>query len=75
MIKIEVYLENGNVYWYEVNSTDRARDHVHEIIQNGYRHTEENSDILEWFPPHRILKVKIHGGAESTKYRDNFRPT
>ena len=72
-IKVEVYLDNGIVYEYEVSDAIKGREHAAAIIATGYRHSD--GDNLEWFPPHRIVKVKVTDGAESTRYRDNARAT
>lgn len=74
MNKISVYLDTGVVYEYEVESAIKGREHAYEIISSGYRHTT-NSNDLEWFPPHRIKKVKVIGGGESSLYQDTSRST
>lgn len=63
---IEVYMDNGVVYSYEVASPDKVREHADAIIKTGYRHNDGN--VFEHFPPHRILKVKSNN--ISTKYID-----
>lgn len=75
MTKVEVYMDDGRVFAYEVSNPAKAREHGFAIIQSGYRHTPEGSDDLEWYPPHRISKIKVTGGAESTTYRDKVRAT
>lgn len=72
--KIEVYLDSGVVYFYEVSDPIKGREHAHAIITTGYRHSTEEGD-LEWFPPYRITKVKVKGGAESSLYKDEARAT
>lgn len=72
--KVSVYIDNSIVYEYAVNDPMSGREHAAAIIATGYRHTCPNGD-LEWFPPHRIIKVKVSGGGESTKYKDNMRAT
>lgn len=72
---ISVYLDNGIVCEYDVDNATSAREHVAAIIKDGYRSTEEGSDDLIWYPPHRILKVKATGAGETTKYRDRKRAT
>jgi len=72
-ILVEVYLDNGIVYSYDVPDAIKGREHAAAIIATGYRHSDGNN--LEWFPPHRIVKVKVTDGAESTRYRDNARAT
>lgn len=72
--KISVYLDSGVVCEYEVADPIKGREHAAAIIKTGYRSTSENGD-LEWFPPHRIEKVKVVGGGESTNYTDTKRAT
>lgn len=72
---VSVYLDNGVVFDYRVDNPMKGREHAHAIITTGYRHTPEGSSDLEWFPPHRILKVKVEGGGESSNYRDTVRAT
>ena len=71
--KVSVYLDDGRVFEYEVASPMKGREHAHAIIAGGYRHSE--GEDLEWYPPHRILKVKVVGGCESSAYRDTTRAT
>lgn len=73
-VKISVYMDFGSIYTYEVHP-DKAREHASAIIETGYRHTPEGSDDLEWFPPHRILKVKVENGGKTTSYKDNIKET
>ena len=73
--KVSVYLDSGVVYEYEVTDPIKGREHAAAIIKTGYRHTAKDSDDLEWFPPHRIEKVKVSGGGESSGYRDTARAT
>lgn len=75
MIVLSIYMDDGNVWEYEVANLAKAREHASAIIKTGYRHTPEDSEDLEWFPPHRIVKIKIPGGGESTAYRDTHRAT
>lgn len=73
--KISVYLDTGVVCEYAVSSPEKGREHAAAIIKYGYRSTGKDSGDLEWFPPHRIEKVKVSGAAESTQYRDTKRAT
>lgn len=75
MSKISVYLDDGRVFDYEVSNPGKAREHVSAIIKTGYRHTPQGSEDLEWYPPHRIVKVKATGAGEGTSYKDTVRPT
>jgi len=73
LTKISVYIDNGCVFEYEVANPIKGREHAAAIVKTGYRHTEGND--LEWYPPHRIDKIKIEGACESTAYRDRARAT
>lgn len=75
MTKISIYLDDSRVFEYEVTDAAKGREHAAAIIATGYRHTPTSSDDLEWYPPHRIVKVKVSGAGESTQYRDTVRPT
>ena len=75
MTTVSVYLDSGVVFEYAVPNAMKGREHAHAIITGGYRHTPDDSNDLEWYPPHRIDKVKVTGGGESTKYRDTMRAT
>ncbi len=73
--QISVYLDDGRVFEYEVDSSSKGREHASKIISTGYRSTNENNDHLEWYPPHRIDKVRVCGAGESTRYKDKVRST
>ena len=73
--RVEIYMDCGIVHEYHVSDPMRGREHAAAIIKSGYRHTPEGSSDLIWYPPHRIDKVKVIGGAESTQYRDKTRAT
>ncbi len=75
MSKVTVYLNTSVKFSYEVSDPIKGREHAAEIIATGYRHTAKGSEDLEWFPPHRISKVKVEGGGESTDYRDTASAT
>jgi hypothetical protein len=75
-IKISVYLDDGNVFEYEVDTVTSAREHVSLIVKTGYRHSDRDPpDELVHFPPHRISKVKMRGPGISTNYYDAPRGT
>jgi len=71
-MRIEIYLDDGRVFGYELPSAEKIREHAHAIIQTGYRHND--GLVFEHYPPHRILKVKYYGQIE-TKYRDDVSGT
>jgi len=68
MFTIKVYLDNGVVFEYDVDSESKVREHSDAIISRGYRHNDGENEF-EHYPPHRILKVKCEGKV-STKYPD-----
>lgn len=72
---VAVYLDAGIVFEYDIDCPMKGREHAAAIIATGYRHTPEGSSDLEWYPPHRIDKVKVINGGESSKYRDRTRAT
>lgn len=72
-IKISVYIDDGNVFEYNVLSTVSAREHADAIVETGYRRTTTGE--LTHFPPHRIQKVKITDPAINTAYPDTHRGT
>ncbi len=73
-IEVKVYLDDGRHFRYFVESQSKAREHMSAIIMTGYRHIElGNTKVMEWFPPRRILKVKMTTDERegiSTSYYD-----
>lgn len=69
---INVYMDDGLVYSYGVNTQESAREHSFAIVQTGYRHVSEG--YLVHFPPHRISKVKVVGNIQ-TNYPDTVSGT
>lgn len=59
-MKIKVYIDDGRVFEYEVPSAEKAREHAGAILAGGYRHNDGET-ICEYYPVHRIQKVKIEG--------------
>jgi hypothetical protein len=66
MINIYVYLKNGNVDTYQVESEWKAREHAEKIWIYGYRMRVK--DRMEWFGSHYI--DKICWSVESQDYLD-----
>lgn len=56
MYEIKVYMDDGRVFSYEVESQDKVREHADAIVKTGYRHNDGN--MFEHYPPHRISKIK-----------------
>ena len=75
MVKVSVYLDDANVWSYNVSNIFKGREHAAAIIKSGFRHTPEGTNDMEWFPPHRVIKVRVEGGGESSRYRDEGRAT
>lgn len=69
-MKIEVYLDDGRVFSYEVDSANNVREHSSAIIKSGYIHNDSEG-LFEHYPPHRILKVKCKNFIP-TKFPDNI---
>ncbi len=59
---VNVYMDDGRVYQYEVSSQSKAREHCQAIAMSGYRHIEPDG-TFEHYGPHRITKIKVTGGA------------
>lgn len=66
MFQVNVYIDDGRVFTYEVDSPGKVREHASAIVMTGYRHND--GAVFEHYPPHRILKVKSSGIP--TKYKD-----
>ena len=71
---INVYLDNGLVFSYDVGTPNSAREHAAAIATTGYRHTDNDAGVMEHYPPHRIVKIKCVGGMK-TSYPDETRGT
>ena len=56
---ISVYMDDGRIFSYDVNSEEKVREHASAIVMGGYRHCV--NEIFEHYPPWRILKVKSRG--------------
>ncbi len=73
MYTVQVYLDDGRVFEYEVPTPEKVREHSHAIVMTGYRHND-GEGLFEHYPPHRILKVKC-SGMIPTLYPDRVRGT
>jgi hypothetical protein len=58
MFSVNVYMDDGRVFSYDVPSADKVREHASAIIVGGYRHND--GEVFEHYPTHRIVKVKSH---------------
>jgi hypothetical protein len=72
-ITISVYIDDGNVYDYDVKNATSAREHISAIIATGYRRLTEED--FTHYPAHRIAKVKAVGPGITTMYPDRARGT
>ena len=73
MFTIKVYIDNGVVFEYDVETEAKVREHSDAIVRSGYRHNDGVNEF-EHYPPHRITKVKCNG-LISTKYPDRVSGT
>lgn len=73
MKKIQVYMDDGRVFEYHVANDSKVLEHAHAIITTGYRHMGEGDEFEEWYPPHKIKKIKYPGNE--TAYCDTTRGT
>lgn len=55
MTTINVYMQDGRVFSYDVNSPTKAREHAHRIVNYGWRNSLDG--MMEYYPVHQILKV------------------
>jgi len=54
---IRVYIDNGVIFEYDVESPEKVREHADAIVKEGYRHNDGKT-IFEHYGPHRIKKVQ-----------------
>ena len=73
-MKVNVYLDDGRVFSYDVPNPGKAREHAAAIIKGGYRHNDGDGEF-EHYPSWRILKVKVDGGIVPTNYPDSVTGT
>ena len=71
-MKLQIYLDDGRVFSYDLESHEKIREHATAIIKGGYRHND--GAVFEHYPPHRILKVKCEGEIP-TRYQDDVTGT
>ena len=72
-MKLEIYLDDGRVFYYDLPSVN-VRKHARTIVRLGYRHSPEGEEYWEWYPAHRIVKVKCNT-VSGTKYYDKYEPS
>ena len=60
MFTLQIYIDNGPIFSYDVDSVEKVRAHSSAIVRTGYRHNDGKT-IFEHYPPHRIEKVKCEG--------------
>lgn len=68
---IAVYINDGRIFEYDVDSAEKVREHSYQICQDGYRHNDGN--VFEYYPVHRILKIKSYNIP--TNYPDRVKGT
>jgi hypothetical protein len=55
MTKINIYLQDGRVFSYDVVDPIKAREHAHRIVTLGWRNVVNG--MMEYYPIHQVLKV------------------
>lgn len=70
MINIFVYFKNGNVFKYEVESAEKAREHADKIWTTGFRWKINNRH--EWFGSHYIDKI-CWDGEDNTYLAEKYK--
>jgi hypothetical protein len=72
-VTVMVYLDDGRVFEYDVENAAKGREHAGAILRGGYRHNS-GANYCEYYPTHRISKVKIAGDVD-TLHPDRVRGT
>ena len=67
-MKINVYMQDGRVFDYDVANCTKAREHAHRIVNYGWRNVVDG--IMEYYPVHQVLKVTFEYKEDymGTKY-------
>jgi hypothetical protein len=55
MKTVNVYMQDGRVFKYQVSDGAKAREHAHRIITTGWRNVTDG--VMEYYPVHQVLKV------------------
>lgn len=65
---INVYMQDGRVFNYQVANVAKAREHAHRIITEGWRNVTDG--VMEYYPTHQVLKVTFNYEEDflGTKY-------
>lgn len=66
---INVYLQDGRIFTYQVADCAKAREHAHCIVTRGWRNCVNG--IMEYYPVHQVLKVTWNNNDDylSSKYK------
>ena len=62
MVTVNVYMQDGRVFGYDVSNSTKAREHAHRIITNGWRNVTDG--VMEYYPIHQVLKVTFDYTAD-----------
>ena len=75
MTTINVYMQDGRVFHYEVDNGVKAREHAHRIINYGWRNIEDG--LMVYYPVHQVLKVTFDAPKDmmGTKYESQLGET
>jgi ATP:corrinoid adenosyltransferase len=63
MSEVNVYMQDGRVFKYNVVDVAKAREHAHRIITTGWRNVQ--TGVMEYYPVHQVLKVTF-------QYQDDY---
>ena len=70
MIQINIYMEDGRTFSYDVANAVKAREHAHRIVNYGWRNIVDG--VMEYYPTHQINKVTFEAPKDmmATKYEE-----
>lgn len=58
---VSVHIIDGKVFRYQADNPEQARDHASAIIDHGYMHQFSGNQVMEFYPPSSVLRVRISG--------------
>jgi hypothetical protein len=74
MTTVNVYMQDGRVFSYEVTDSVKAREHAHRIVTLGWRNSI--GKVMEYYPVHQVLKVTFDRPDDmlDKKYESQVKP-
>ena len=72
-VRVNVYMQDGRMFSYEVANGVKAREHAHRIVTLGWRNVVDG--VMEYYPVHQVLKVAFADPKDemSNKYEARSR--